>query len=266
MIKLAANLSLLFSEDPFMDRFAKAAAFGFKGVEILSPYQWPAEDIADALKEHSLTQVLINSAAGNTKNGERGRAAVPGMETAFWDDIQQAIEYANVLNCSQIHVMAGVLNSPEDWDTARLTFVSNLERVAPIAAKHGINLLIEPINDKRDIPGYFLTKIPIARDIITELSHDNIRLQFDFYHAQVMQGDLTTLVLENIDITSHFQISNLPGRCEPSQGEINYPHLFQLLESLDYNNWVGCEYRPSKDTAETLEWAGAYGINNPTTS
>ncbi len=247
-----------------MDRFAKAAACGFKGIEILSPYEWPAQKIANALKEHSLTAVLINSAAGNTQNGERGRAAVPGLETAFWDDIQQAIEYANILNCRQIHVMAGVVKSPDDWDASRLTFVSNLQKAAPVAAKHGIDLLIEPINDKKDIPGYFLTKIPVARDIITEVSHDNVQLQFDFYHAQVMQGDLTTLVIENIDITSHFQISNLPGRCEPNHGEINYPYLFQLLESLNYSKWVGCEYRPSKGTIETLDWASAYGINTPT--
>ena len=263
MLKFAANISLLFTEENFMDRFAKAATCGFKGVEILSPYEWPTENIAANLKEYSLTQVLLNSPAGNTENGERGRAAVPGLETAFWDDIHQAIEYANILKCHQIHVMAGVLNSPEDWDTARLTFVNNLKRAAPIAAQHGINLLIEPINDKIDIPGYFLTNIPTARDIITEVSQNNVQLQFDFYHAQVMQGDLTTLVLENIDITSHFQISNLPGRCEPSHGEINYPYLFKLLESLNYTKWVGCEYRPSKNTIETLDWASAYGISNP---
>jgi len=260
MFKFAANISLLFTENHFMERFSKAAKYGFEGVEILSPYEWAAKDIRTALKENSLKQVLINSPPGNVEKGERGRAAIPGMEGDFWADIQKAIEYASILDCPQIHVMAGVLKSPEQLNAARSTFIENLKRAAPVAAKHGIRLLIEPINDKKDIPGYFLTKIPAARDIISHVAEDNVQLQFDFYHAQIMHGDLTTLVQDHLDITSHFQISNLPGRCEPSRGEINYPYLFSLLESLNYSGWIGCEYRPTKNTLDSLDWATPFGI------
>ena len=260
MLKFAANISLLFTEVNFMDRFARAAQNGFRGVEILSPYGWPVNELQAALREHSLEQVLINSPAGNIEAGERGRAAVTGKEDEFWEDIQKAIEYSRILNCSQIHVMAGILQSTEDWNVARTTFIDNLKRAAPIAAKHGIRLLIEPINSTKDIPGYFLNKIPMAKDIITDVSERNVQLQFDFYHTQIMHGNLTELLTTHMDIISHIQISNLPDRSEPSKGEINYPYLFTLLETLRYSGWIGCEYRPSTNTLESLDWAGHFGI------
>ena len=260
MPKLAANLSMLFTEKDFLDRFDAAATCGFEGVEFLFPYEQPANAIRLALKENRLEQALFNMPPGDWSAGDRGTGAIPGREPEFLSSLELALDYAKILNCSQIHVMAGIVEDEKARGEAHATFVANLKRAAPLAAKHGVHLLIEPINNKRDIPGYFLNQITEARAIINEVGSDNVRLQFDLYHAQIMSGDLETLIRKNMDITRHYQIAGVPARHEPDLGEINYRYLFDLIDSLNFNGWIGCEYRPAGLTSSGLSWAAPYGI------
>ena len=261
MPNLAANLSMLFTEHEFLDRFHAAAKCGFKGVEVPFPYEWSVNEIGRALKDNNLEAALINAPPGDLITGDRGIAAIPGRESEFISSIQVALDYATELNCSHIHVMAGKLGQEENRLEARTTFVANLKLAASLAHKCGIVLLIEPINNKISIPGYFLNQVSEAREIIEEVRNDNVRLQFDLYHAQIMHGNLETLIRENIDITEHFQIAGLAARKEPNLGELNYPYLLNLIDSLNYKGWIGCEYHPNQSTISGLGWASEYGIN-----
>lgn len=260
MPNLAANLSMLFTEYKFLDRFSAAAGHGFKGVEILFPYEWSANEIRHALNENNLKQVLLNTPPGDLASGDRGLGAVPGRESDFFSSLQLALEFAGTLMCKRIHVMAGIIEEEKDMQEARATFVENLKRAADAAEKYEVDLLIEPINNKRDIPGYFLSRISDARTIIEEVGKENVGLQLDLYHAQIMDGDLETLIRDNIDITRHYQIAGVPARHEPNLGEVNFPHLFEVIDSLDFDGWVGCEYRPVQTTSSGLDWAQPYGI------
>ena len=260
MPNFAANLSMLFTEHDFLDRFNAAAACGFKGVEFLFPYKWAANEIRSALTENNLKQALFNMPPGDWKAGDRGLGAIPGRESDFFSSLQLALDYAAILGCGRIHVMAGIVKEEDARREARATFVANLKRAAPVAAKYSVDLLIEPINDKRDAPGYFLSRISDAREIIDEVRSHNVRLQFDLYHAQIMNGDLETLIRDNTDITRHYQIAGVPARHEPDLGEVNYPYLFELIDSLDFDGWIGCEYRPAGSTSSGLTWAKHYGI------
>ena len=252
MPKFAANISMMFNEHKFLDRFAAAAAAGFEGVEFLFPYEYSSEEIKKRLDENNLTQALFNTYAGNWEDNERGFGSIPGREKAFEQAIEQAIEYANVLGNTCIHAMSGLVTN-EPIDKHHKTLVSNLKRAAPVAARNGKILIIEPINT-RDIPGYFLNYQAQARDIINAVGADNVRLQFDLYHCQIMEGDLAAHMREYIDITAHMQIAGTPGRHEPNIGEVNYPYLFGLMDELGYDGWVGCEYRPKGDTNSGLGW------------
>jgi hydroxypyruvate isomerase len=259
MPKLAANLSMMFQEVPFLDRFAVAAAAGFAGVEYLFPYDFPAAEIAERLKHHRLSQALFNLPPGDWRNGERGTAALPGRESEFMAGLEQALDYARVIGCKHLHAMAGLWPSGRDRREGLATYVANLQRAADRAADHGITLLIEPINS-RDMPGYFLTTSGQAMRVLEEVRRDNVRLQLDLYHCQIMEGDLATHIRALAGRYAHVQIAGVPERHEPDRGEVNYAYLLELLDEVGYAGWVGCEYRPAADTRQGLGWAQRWGV------
>ncbi|MGH6931513.1 MAG: 2-oxo-tetronate isomerase [Dongiaceae bacterium] len=259
MPKFAANLSWLFQELPFLDRFGAAAKAGFCGVEVLFPYDTPAARLADQLSRHGLRQVLINAPPGDLSAGDHGLAALPGREAEFAKSLEAALTYATALDCPRIHVMAGGVLAGRSLDQQEETYVANLRRGAEAARRHSKTLLIEPLN-RRDAPGYFLSTLEQARRVVELVDRDNVRLQFDLYHAQIMGGDLAERLRLFMPVTGHVQIAGVPGRHEPDQGEISYPYLFVLLDELGYDGWVGCEYRPRGATVAGLAWATPYGI------
>ncbi|UEM02073.1 hydroxypyruvate isomerase [Skermanella rosea] len=259
MPKFAANLSMMFQEHDFLDRFGAAAKCGFRGVEYLFPYEWPAADIKRALDDAGLEQVLFNMPPGDWAGGERGMAAIPGREAEFAETVEKAIEYARVLDCPRLHAMAGIVHAGIDREEAEAVYVSNLRHAADAAARHGITLLAEPINS-RDMPGYFLNTSTAGRKIMAAVSRPNLKLQFDIYHTQIMEGDLAERLRQNLEAIGHIQIAGTPGRHEPNIGEINYPFLFNLIDEIGYTGWIGCEYRPRAETRAGLGWAKEYGI------
>jgi len=259
MPKLAANLSMMFQEVPFLDRFQAAAAAGFRGVEFLFPYDHPVAEVRARLRDAGLTQALFNLPPGDWAAGERGLAAQPGREAEFAEALDRAIEYAEALECGQLHAMAGMVPARADVAQYERTYVANLRSAAERTRRAGIRLLIEPLN-ARDMPGYFLNTVEQARDIIAKVGDDNVFLQFDLYHCQITEGDLSERARALWKIISHFQIAGVPGRHEPDVGEINYPYLFDLIDGLGYQGWIGCEYRPKSGTLEGLGWARRYGI------
>jgi hydroxypyruvate isomerase len=261
MPKFAANLTMLFTELAFPDRFQAAADAGFKGVEYLFPYVRSKEDLAEWLGAAGLTQALINMPAGDWENGERGTTCLPGREGEFRDGIATAIDYAATLGCRNIHAVAGLAPADGPERTAyEDTYRANLAYAADEAAKHGMNILMEAINGKRDVPGFFLQTSTQARAIQAELGRPNLRFQFDVYHVQIMEGDLVHRLRDALADTGHIQIANPPDRHEPDDGEINYPYLFAELDRLGYDGWVGCEYKPRAGTREGLGWGREYGL------
>jgi hydroxypyruvate isomerase len=259
MPKLAANLSMLFQDVPFLDRFEAAAAAGFRGVECLFPYEAPASEIASRLKRHGLTQALFNLPPGDWAKGERGTAALPGREPEFNEGLERALEYAEATGCRRLHPMAG--NWPAGRDRAEGTacYVANLRRAADRAASSGITVLIEPINT-RDMPGYFLNTTAEAIAVMKAVERPNLKLQLDLYHCQIMEGDLATHIRRLAGEYAHVQIAGVPDRHEPDQGEVNYPYLLELLDENGYDGWVGLEYRPRADTRAGLGWAERWGV------
>jgi hydroxypyruvate isomerase len=257
--KFAANLSFIFQEVPFLERFAAAAACGFKAVEYLSPYEHPPEVIAGQLKRHGLEQALFNMPPGNWDTGERGLAGLRGREQEFRDGVEKALVYAKATNCRLLHAMAGVLPAGHDHAEAEGAYIANLRHAAQRLAREGVTVIIEPINT-RDIPGYFLNRTTQAMSIIERVGNPNLKLQLDLYHVQIMEGDLAHRVRALAGHYPHVQIAGNPGRNEPDIGEINYPYLFDLLDELGYAGWIGCEYRPKGETKAGLGWAKRYGI------
>ncbi len=261
MPRIAANLTMLFTEVPFAERFRQAAAVGFKGVECLFPYEHAKEEIRAWLDAAGLEQVLFNAPSGDWQNGERGLCCLPDRKAEFREAIGRAIEYAGVLGCPRVHVPAGL--APEagpERAPFEETYRQNLAYAADQFAAHGITTLMEPINGKRDAPGFFLQTTTQARAIIAELGRDNLKLQFDVYHVQIMQGDLVQNFRDSLPDIGHVQIANPPARHEPDDGEINYPYLFQVMDEAGYDGWVSCEYIPRAGTVAGLGWAAAYGI------
>ena len=250
MPRFAANLSMLYNEHAFIDRFAAAAADGFKGVEYLFPYAFAASDIAQRLQDHGLQQVLFNAPPGDWDAGERGLACLPGREAEFREGIAKAIDYAKALQCPRIHVMAGLVPQGADAATVRATYIANVRYAAEQAAPHGIQILLEPING-RDMPGFFLSRQDQAHALIAEIGAANVKVQMDLYHCQIVEGDLAMKVRQYLPTgnVGHFQIAGVPERHEPDVGEVNYTYLFQLLDSLGYDGWIGCEYRPARGAA-----------------
>lgn len=253
MPRFAANLTMLFNEVPFMERFAAAAKAGFKGVEYLFPYDFAAEDLARQLSTHGLTQVLHNLPAGDWGKGERGIAIFPDRVDEFKTGVTKAITYAKALKCSQLNCLVGVLPQGADAKKAHDTLVSNLKFAASALKNEGIKLLIEPINT-RDIPGFFLTHTKQALSLIDEVGSDNLYDQYDIYHMQIMEGDLARTIEANLAKIAHIQLADNPGRNEPGTGEINYPFLYEFLDKIGYKGWIGAEYKPKSDTVAGLGW------------
>jgi hydroxypyruvate isomerase len=257
MPKFAANLTMLFNEMPFLDRFAAASKAGFAGVEFLFPYDHEPNMLAGLLREHGLTQVLHNLPAGNWAAGERGIAILPERRSEFRDGVQRAIEYAKALNCPQLNCLVGIALKEADPEELRGVLLENLRYAADALAKHHIRLLIEPINT-RDIPGFFLSGTEQAAAIVADVGSDNLFIQYDIYHMQIMEGDLARTMEANLPRIAHVQLADNPGRNEPGTGEINYPFLFKHLDKIGYSGWIGCEYKPLTNTVAGLGWIKPY--------
>jgi hydroxypyruvate isomerase len=256
MPRFAANLSFLYTEVPFLDRFAAAAHDGFRAVEFTFGYDVVAKEIAARLAAHGLQVVLINAPAGDLAAGDRGLGALPTREHEFAASVATALAYAQTLACPRVHVMAGLLADGADATQRarqRATLVRNLRFAAREAEEQGVALTIEPINP-RDVPGYFLTTQADAHSIREEVGVPNLKVQMDLYHAQIVEGDLSAKLRRWLPHIGHIQIAGVPGRNEPDTGEINYRHLFALLDELGYSGWVGCEYRPRAGTSAGLAW------------
>ncbi|EXU79685.1 hydroxypyruvate isomerase [Comamonas aquatica DA1877] len=250
MPRFAANLSMLYNDVDFLDRFAAAARDGFKAVEYLFPYAYTPEQLAALLRQHGLQQVLFNAPPGDWDAGERGIACLPGREAEFREGIARAITYAQALQCRRIHVMAGLVPQDVDPATVRATYVANVRYAAEQAAAHGIQILLEPING-RDMPGFFLSRQDQAHALVAEIGATNVKVQMDLYHCQIVEGDLAMKIRQYLPTgnVGHFQIAGVPERHEPDVGELNYPYLFQLLDTLGYDGWIGCEYKPARGAA-----------------
>jgi hydroxypyruvate isomerase len=253
MPKFCANLTMLFNEVDFLDRFEKAAKAGFKGVEYLFPYAWKKEQLVEKLGAFGLTQALHNLPAGDWNKGERGIACLPGRETEFQEGVGKAIEYAKALKCPQVNCLAGLTPAGVSADKVRQTLVANLRFAAAALQKEGIRLLVEALNDK-DVPGFYLVRTADALALIQEVGHSNVYVQYDVYHMQIMEGNLTKTIQANLDKIAHIQIADNPGRNEPGTGEINYPNLFKAIDAAGYQGWIGCEYKPAGKTEDGLGW------------
>jgi hydroxypyruvate isomerase len=253
MPKFAANLTMLFNEVPFMERFNKAAAAKFKAVEFLFPYAFSAADIKAKLDQNKLTLVLHNLPAGNWEAGERGIACLPDRVEEFRKGVANAIEYASALGVNQVNCLAGKMPQGVALALLRSTFIANLKYAAAELKKVNIKLLIEPINTF-DIPGFFLSGTQQAIDIITEVGSDNLFLQYDIYHAQRMEGELANSIQKHLAKIAHIQLADNPGRNEPGTGEINYAYIFAMLDRIGYAGWIGCEYKPAATTEAGLGW------------
>ncbi len=258
MPRFAANLTMLFNDVPFLERFARARAAGFAGVEYLFPYEHPASEVASALNEQGLTQALFNFPAGDWAAGERGLAARPEKQAEFEGSIETALSYADALNCKCLHVMSGLVKEGEEREALFDHYVKNLTMAAEAAEPLGITLVVELLNS-RDVPGYLIPTLEEARRAVEATGKANVGLQFDFYHVQIMQGDLAKRFEAHADLTRHIQIAGVPERFEPDVGEINYPYLFELIDRLGYEGWVGCEYKPKGRTEAGLGWFKAEG-------
>lgn len=256
-MRFAANLSMMYGEHSFLDRFAAARADGFDAVEFMFPYEHAAEVIRSRLQSARLDLALFNCPAGDWPAGERGIAALPGREQEFAAGIEQALMYALATCCRRLHAMAGLVPVDADLVGMRQTFVRNLRLAAAACAAHGITLLIEPINT-RDMPGYYLNYQQQARDIAAEIAAPNLKVQLDLYHCQIMEGDLERQITLNMATIGHVQIAGIRERNEPDQGELNCHYLFELLDAAGYDGHIGCEYRPRVGTSEGLGWFQRY--------
>jgi hydroxypyruvate isomerase len=257
--RFAANLSFMFQDIGFLERFDAAAHAGFKGVEFLFPYDHPPEVIVERLQRNNLSLALFNTAAGDWAGGERGLAALPGREREFRDGVDKAILYARATGCPLVHTMAGLWPEGQDITFGEAVYTENLRWAADRVAAAGLTAVIEPINN-RDIPGYFLNHTGQAMRFIERVGRPNLKLQLDLYHVQIMEGDLAAKIRGLAGHYPHVQIAGNPGRNEPDVGEIHYPYLFDLFDEIGFAGWIGCEYRPAGDTVAGLGWAKKYGV------
>jgi 2-dehydrotetronate isomerase len=256
MPKFAANLSMLYNEHAFLERFGAAARDGFAAVEYLFPYDFAAADLAARLAEHGLQQVLFNAPPGDWAAGERGLACLPGREDEFRRGVERALDYARALKCPRVHLMAGLAPEGADRAALRATYLANLAWAA--AQARDITFLIEPINP-RDIPRFFLNRQDHAHEVVREVGAPNLKVQMDLYHCQIVEGDLAKKIEHYLPTgkVGHFQIAGVPERHEPDVGEINHPYLFELIDRLGWDGWIGCEYRPRAGTSAGLGWLRA---------
>ena len=259
MPRFNANIVTMFKEHDMLDRFAAAADCGFKGVELLFPYEWPMDELRRRMEAVELEMVLINTPPGDYANGERGFAGIPGAEERFREDFKRALEYAVALGSPRIHVMAGRIPADATAERCEAVFVENLKAAADLAGPEGVTLCLESLNN-RDVPGYLILSPATVRRVIDQVGRPNLAFQYDAYHLQIMQGDLAETFRRYRDIVGHVQVSSLPGRHEPDGGEIHYPYLFAFLDAEGWDGWVGCEYSPRAGTKEGLAWAAAWGI------
>jgi hydroxypyruvate isomerase len=257
MPRFAANLTMLFNEAPFLERFERAAKAGFKAVEFLFPYDYPVEQLKDALDRNKLALVLHNLPAGNWAGGDRGIGCHPDRVAEFRAGVDKAITYASTLGVIQLNCLAGIKPAGVSDADARKTLVENLKFAAPKLKAAGIRLLIEPINTF-DIPGFFLSRTQQALDIIADVGSDNLFVQYDIYHMQRMEGELAKTIEKHLGKIAHLQLADNPGRNEPGTGEINYSFLFAFLDRIGYDGWIGCEYKPATTTEAGLGWAAPY--------
>ncbi len=259
MPRFAANLSMMFNEVPFLDRFAAAAGAGFKAVEFLFPYEHKAADIRRRLDENGLTQALFNAPPGDWAGGERGLAALPGRQREFRDGIARALDYAAALDCPLVHVMAGIPAADVAPVTAAAVYAANLAWAAEQAASAGKRLVIEPINH-RDMPGYHLHTMAQGAAVVAAIGVARLGLQFDVYHCQVTEGDVSKRLEAFMPVIGHIQIADVPARNEPGTGELGWEFLFRRIDALGYGGWVGCEYRPAGATVAGLGWRKMFGV------
>lgn len=257
MPNFAANLTMMFTEHPFLERFAAAKKCGFTAVEFLFPYAYRPEELAAQLHEHGLSQALFNLPPGDWEAGERGIACLPGREGEFLRGIEQGIGYAKALKNTRVHAMAGLLPADLPFAQAESIYMTNIAKAAEMLAPHGLTLCLEPINH-RSMPGYFLHRQGQAAEYIKTIGATNIKLQFDVFHVQMEEGCVALKLQEFFPITGHYQIAGVPERHEPDTGEINYNYLFALMDSLGYTGFVGCEYNPAAATADGLGWLKKY--------
>ncbi|MBV4366748.1 HPr family phosphocarrier protein [Erwinia phyllosphaerae] len=253
MPKFAANLSTQFNEVPFLERFAAAASAGFTAVEFLFPYDYPAAQLKQLLDDNQLKLVLFNTAARNVQAGEWGVSAIPGREADARADIDSALEYALALNVPQVHIMAGVVQEGMDRQACVDTFISNIHYAADRFAPHGINILLEALGPKIK-PNYLYASQHQTLEMMQQIDRPNVFTQLDLFHAQLVDGNLSQLIRDNVGRYRHVQIASAPDRHEPDEGEINYPWLFNLLDEVGYDGWIGCEYIPRNGTLEGLGW------------
>jgi hydroxypyruvate isomerase len=259
MPRLAANLSMMFNELPFLDRFAAARKAGFEGVEFLFPYEFPADELRRRLSGEGLTQALFNMPPGDWAGGERGMASLPGRQAEFREGVKRALDYAATLDCRLVHCMAGIVPAGVSQITAAALYASNLAWAAEQAAAVGVRIAIEPINH-RDMPGYFLNTQAQGAAIVDAIGVDRVGLQFDVYHVQVTEGDITKRMETFMPVIAHMQIADVPARNEPGTGEIGWQYVFRRMDELGYQGWVGCEYRPAGDTVAGLGWRAQFGV------
>lgn len=263
MPRFAANLGWMLQEVPMLERFQLAHELGFKAAECPLPYDFAAKDLADACQAAGLEFIMLNAPPGDMPAGEYGLAGLPGRESEFHDSIALALDYATTLNSRFIHVLAGILPDGESIERCRDLYCENLAWATNRCAQSDVGILIEPINTY-ERPGYLMTLTREARETLERVRHDNLAIQYDFHNAQLMEGSLTATLTENIDLVRHMQIAGVPGRTPPDKGEMNYPYLFQLIDDLGYQGWVGCEYRPDGThpgaTRDSLDWAKIYGL------
>ena len=277
MPRFAANLTMMYPERPFLERFEAAAKDGFKAVEYLFPYAFPREELAARLQANGLPQVLFNAPPGGTDaasidrawaGGDRGTACVPGREAEFRAGVALALDYAQALDCPRIHLMAGLVPPGHTREAVSPTYVANLRWAAAEAARHGRDVLIEPINT-RDIPGFFLNRQDQAHAIVAEVGAANLKVQMDLYHCQIVEGDVAMKIRQYLPTgrVGHFQIAGVPERHEPDIGELNYPYLFKVIDEVaaqcGWDGWIGCEYKPKRGgqpggTSAGLGWFGAF--------
>ena len=264
MPRFAANLSMMYPEHGFLDRFAAAARDGFRAVEFLFPYDFPAATIAKALKDNGLQQVLFNAPPGDFAGGERGIASLAGREEEARSGFARALDYAAALGCPRVHLMAGLVPAGSTREALRPTYLKNLDWAAKQAADAGIDILIEPINT-RDIPGYFLNRQDEAHAVVAEIGAPNLKVQMDLYHCQIVEGDVAMKLRAYLPggKVGHLQIAGVPDRHEPDAGELNYAFLFDVIDSLAYDGWIGCEYRPAAATSAGLGWLRRAGLAAP---
>ncbi len=253
MPKFSANLTMMFIDTDFLNRFERAARCGFRGVEFMFPYDFDKAAIIAKLQQYNLKVVLHNFPAGKWAAGERGLACLPDRVQEFRSGVGQAIEYARALKCPRLNCMAGVTPREVTQEKIKQTFIENLRFAAAATAKENIRLMIEPIN-YFDMPGFYLNYTRQALDIIKEVNHPNLRLQYDIYHAQVLEGNLTNTIRDNVKIIEHMQVADVPGRHEPGTGEINFTNLFRFIDGSGYDGWIGCEYKPAGKTEDGLGW------------